>query len=106
MKKLPKGLVIETIQQADIWLDEYDDWMEQRADEYWDQVDRDMSWQWYMKLSQYKGWHSVIISKAHKNVTVANWLKETYLGVGFEYEREHFLIEKHDVAMMVALKWT
>lgn len=106
MTKLRKQDVDEEISRHDIWLDEYDDWMAHRADEYWEQVDRDMSWQWYMKLSQHKDWHSVIISKVHKNTTVANWLKETYPGVGFEYEREHFLIELHDVAMMVALKWT
>ena len=104
--KIPKNVVIESIEQADIWSDEYEDWMSRRADEYWEQVDRDMSWQWYMKLSRHKDWHTVIISKAHKNITVANWLKETYPGVGFEYEREHFLIEKHDVAMVVALQWT
>lgn len=106
MTKIPKSLVIETIQQADIWLDEYDDWMERRADEYWEQVDRDMSWQWYMKLKQHEDWATVVINKDHKRVTVANWIRETYPDCNFYSEHEHFLIEQHDVAMMVALKWS
>ena len=106
MTKLHRGIVIESIEQADIWVDE-EDWMTQRADEYWDMAySGDMSWKWYMKLKQNKEWTTVVVGPDHKNITVVNWLTQEYPEAKFEYERNHFLIEEHDIAMMVALKWT
>ena len=106
MTKLSKGIIVDSIQQANIWAEDEEDWMANRADEYWDQVYQDMPWQWYMKLKQNKDWATVVINSDHKNITVVNWLAQEYPEAKFEYERNHFLIELHDVAMMVALKWT
>lgn len=107
MTKLTRGIIIDSIEQANIWNDEWDDEMERRADEYWDMAyNGDMSWKWYMNLKQNKDWSTVVINSIHKNITVVNWLAQEYPEAKFEYERNHFLIEEHDVAMMVALKWT
>ena len=43
--------------------------------------------------------------KDYKNTTVQNWIKENYPDCEFKFEREYFLIEKSEVATMVALKW-
>ena len=106
MTKLSKGIIIDSIEQANIWTNEDEDWMSQRAEEYWDQVYQDMPWQWYMKLKQHKDWATVVINSEHKNITVVNWLVQEYPDAKFEYERQHFLIEQHDIATMVALKWS
>ncbi len=102
--KVPKHTVDNELVAADIWDDE---WESSYWQDYWDGVHNgEMSWQWYMKVIQHKDWRHIIINKDHKNITVANWIKEEYPGVGFEYEHEHFLIEQQEVAVIVALKWT
>ena len=104
MTKLPKQDVEKELVAADIWDDE---WEASYWQDYWDGVHSgEMSWQWYMKLDKYKDWHLVIINPAHKNTTVVNWIKTEFTYARFEYEHEHFLIEREDVATMVALKWS
>lgn len=104
MNKIPRHSIDEELVAADIWDDEWEDlyW-----EDYWDGVhDGEMSWQWYMKLKQHQDWHHVIINKNHKNITVANWIKQEYPGTNFNYEREHFIIDVEQVAIITALKWS
>ena len=107
MSKILKRQVQEQIMDEDIWHEDnlYEDgyW-----EDYWDDVSAGaMSWQWYMKLKQHKDWYVVVTNPIHKNTTIANWILSEYFGeCQFEYEHEHFLIEREDVATMVALRWT
>ena len=108
MNKVPKDVVINELHEDNIW-DDMDEWLDPYWEEYWDEVTvGEMSWQWYMEVSiRYReDWRYVIVSDTHKNITVENWIKENYLNCTFRYERNHFLIKEHDIATMVALKWT
>lgn len=107
MSKVHVHQVLQEQIDSDIWsADDVIWWHNEYSEDYWDGVHSgEMSWQWYMKLSQHKDWYHVTISPAHKNVTVANWLRTEYPGAGFEYEHEHFIIEQHNIATLVALKW-
>ena len=62
-------------------------------------------WEWYMekiKLSS-EGWHHVNINPSHKNVTVIYYLKS--LDAKFKHSKNEFLIQDHQHAMMVTLKY-
>ena len=106
--KIPVDQVIQEQIDSDIWsVDEMSWWLDEYREDHWDGVHSgEMSWQWYMKLDQHQDWHLVKISPAHKNITVATWLKNEYPGIGFEYEQDDFIIEDSKVAMMVALKFS
>lgn len=108
--KIPKHNVDDELEHADIWTDDETAWWyDEYREDYWDGVaSGEMSWQWYMEVSiRYRdGWCCVVINPDHKNVTVKNWLEENYPACKYKNERNHFLIEKQDVATMVALKWS
>ena len=106
MTKIPKQAVEQELVDTDIWTD-IDEYLDAYWEDYWDDVSAgEMSWQWYMKLKQHKDWYVVVINPIHKNTTIANWILSEYFGeCQFEYEHEHFLIEREDVATIVALRW-
>ena len=108
MTRIPKLKVLNELHEDDIWTDDSEEWPEEYWEMYWaEQHAGEMSWQWYMKLVQHKDWYHVVIDPAHKNATVANWILTEYFGeCQYEYERNHFIIEREDVATLVALKWT
>ena len=106
--KVPKQVIIDEISSNNVWT-EFDEWVDDYWEAYWDDVTTgEMSWQWYMEVSiRYReDWRYVIINKDYKNIAVENWIKENYPKCQYKNERNHFLIKEHDVATMVALKWT
>ncbi len=107
--KVPNHIIDDAMEQEDIWVDEFYELPDSYWQEYFGDLERgDMSWQWYMEVSirRREGWQHLIISPDYKNITVKNWLEETYPNCMFKFERNHFLIKEHDVATMMALKWT
>lgn len=83
--------------------------------EWWDYIDKierndwsdydEHPWTWYMERDQrlHEGWQLVKINPMHKDVTVIYYLKS--LKAKFKHSKNEFLIEDHQHAMMVTLKY-
>lgn len=104
MSKVPKTQALAQLHEEDIWSDEWEDCVYRSQQNDWSDYD-EHPWVWYMEKSirTGEGWHHVTINPDHKDVTVIYYLKS--VGAKFKHSRNEFLIEDHQHAMMVTLKY-
>ena len=102
--KIPKNIALDQLNEEDIWSDEWEDYVYHNQQNDWTDYD-EQPWAWYMErdIRTREGWHLVKISPDHKDVTVIYYLKS--VGAKFKHSRNEFLIEDHQHAMMVTLKY-
>ena len=89
---------------SDVYDYEWEDYIFATEQNDWTDWD-DHPWEWYMEKMKLlgDGWYHVTINPDHKNVTVIYYLKS--VGAKFKHSRNEFLIEDHQHAMMVTLKY-
>ena len=104
MSKIPKNIALAKLAEEDIWSDEWEDYVHSIHQNDWTDWD-EQPWNWYMErdIRTREGWHHVTINPNHKNVTVIYYLKS--VDAKFKCSRNEFLIEDHQHAMMVTLKY-
>lgn len=102
--KIPKNIALDQLNEEDIWSDEWEDYVYHNQQNDWTDYD-EQPWAWYMErdIRTREGWHLVKISPDHKDVTVIYYLKS--VDAKFKHSRNEFLIENHQHAMMVTLKY-